>query len=399
MNIKRINDKHVLLVVENSFVPLDSRVWNEAKSIRKICDNVTVLCHKDKRGSKYHKIIDDIDIYMYPNIIDGSGIYGLITEYIFAYLFISIYSLLIYIIKPFQVVHLANPPDFLSIIYFPFKLLNVKIIFDNHDLSPETYIAKFGRKDMFYKALLLLEKITYKLSDRIITVNESFKTIISKRKRKDKKLVIVVRNGPNLNVVKKSMKKRKNNIKENIIGYVGKIEKQDNLEKLVLSIEYIVKVKKYKNFKMLIIGDGTNKSHIEELVKQKGLSKFCIFHGPEYDRIKLYQLLASTKICVDPQIYSEESKIITAIKIMEYMAVGKPVIQYNNCEGRVTAGESSLYIPNNNEKVFGDVLVDLLKDKERRLKMGKNGLKRFRDLLQWEIQEKKLLCLYSEIFS
>lgn len=148
---------------------------------------------------------------------------------------------------------------------------------------------------------------------------------------------------------------------------------------------------------MLIIGDGTARENIEELVKEKGLEDYFIFHGAEYNRNKLYRLLYETEACVDPLTYNEETKIGTAIKIMEYMAVGKPIVQYNIGEGMVTAGESSIYIRNNDKIAFGDAIIELLKNKKKRDVMGKIGRKRIEEKFQWAVQEKKLINLYYKV--
>lgn len=394
-----IKNKHILFVVENNSVPFDTRVWNEVKSAQKLFKNVSVICPQPKKESSYFKIIDDIKVYMYPNWIQGSGAVGLILEYFLSFLFISLFSIYVYLKSPYKIVHVANPPDFLSIIFFPYKLFEVKIIYDNHDLSPEVYLSKFGRKGIIYKILMLLERISYKISDSAITVNESFKSIVTKRYRIKGNKITIVRNGPKLDIVDAAIMDNKNNINIPLIGYVGIIDKQDDLGQLVSAIEYIVRKKKFNNFKMLIIGDGTDKKNIENLVKRKGLEKYFIFHGAEYNREKLYKLLHSTEICVDPQLYTNETRFMTAIKIMEYMAVGKPIIQYNTGEGRYSAGESSVYIKNNSTTDFGDAIIGLLKDKKKREYMGKLGRERIEKELQWAVQEKKLLNLYNSIFS
>jgi len=394
-----IKNKHVLFVVENNSVPFDTRVWNEARSIRKICDNVSVICQKPRNESASFKIIDGIKIYMYPNPIQGSGVIGLIIEYIAAFFFISLYSLLIYIKTPYNIVHIANPPDFLSMIYFPYKLFNVKIIFDHHDPSPELFYSKFEKRGVLYKLMIILERISYKISDYVITVNDLCRKVTAERNKKKIRDIVVVSNCPNLPEMKINEDKHNKNKGYYIIVYLGIIGKRDNLEKLVHSIEYIVIKKQFKNFRVLVIGDGPNLSNVKDLVNRKKLKPYFIFHGFEYDKKKLYSLLSTADICVDSEEYNEESKIATPIKIMEYMAVGKPIIQYNMGGGKSIAGRSSLYVQNNDEELFGDAILKLLADEKTREKMGKIGRKRIEEKFQWAVQEKKLINLYYKVMS
>ncbi|RKX91829.1 MAG: glycosyltransferase WbuB [Spirochaetes bacterium] len=396
---KRYKRKHVLFVVENNQVPQDTRVWLEAKAIKEQGYNVSVICPNANKERVPYKTLDEIHIYQYPFFIEGSSIFSLLIEYLLSFFFISIYAFNIYRKEPFHIVHLANPPDFLILIFLFYKLLGIKIIFDHHDLSPELFLEKFKKKNVFYKALLFLEKFSYKFADVVIVTNNSFKEIGLKRNNVDVKKVHVVRSGPDISVVhpyRKNKNFRKG--KKYIIGYVGKIDKQDGLSNLVTSVDYLVNQKKFDDFRVLIIGNGTELNNIKRMVSQKELDEYFIFYGPEYNKKRLFTLLSSVDICIDPQPTSDFQNRITSLKIMEYMALGKPIVQYRSIEGEYTAKNASFYVENNDPFAFGDAILMLLKDKRRRKEMGEYGIRRVRNLLQWEIQKKKLIRVYDEFF-
>ena len=208
----------------------------------------------------------------------------------------------------------------------------------------------------------------------------------------------MVRNGPDLSVVHSySIKKDFRNEKKYLIGYVGKIDKQDCLSKLVDSIEYIINIRKFKDFRVLIIGDGTERKKIEAMTKYKKLEKYFIFYGAEYNKKKLFTLLSSVDVCVEPRRESEISSKSTSIKIMEYMTLGKPIVQYDGTEGRFSAKGASLYIENNDEYAFGDAIIYLLNNEKKRKEMGEYGIKRVREFFQWDIQKEILLKIYKEV--
>jgi len=389
---------HILFVVENNQVPQDTRVWMEAEALKESGFDVSVICPNIEKDKESHKRLSDIEIFQYVSFFEGKTTFGLILEYFLSSFLILLNAIKIYLNRPFQIVHIANPPDFLFLIFLPFKSMGIKMVFDHHDLSPELFIEKFGSKNFLYKLILFFEKISYKISDVIITTNESVKKAGIKRSKIGEKKVFVVRNGPDLSVVHLyPLKKDFKNNKKFLIGYVGKIDKQDCLLKLVNSIEYLVNNKKFRDFKVLIIGDGTERKSIERSVGDKKIEDYFIFYGSEYNKKKLFTLLSSVDICVEPRRESEISSKSTSIKIMEYMALGKPIVQYDGIEGRVSSQDASLYIENNDERAFGDAIIYLLRNKEKMREMGAYGMKRVREVLQWDIQKEILLKIYKEI--
>jgi len=85
------------------------------------------------------------------------------------------------------------------------------------------------------------------------------------------------------------------------------------------------------------------------------------------------------------------------VKIMDYMVFGKPIVQFRTTEGKVTAGESSVYIEDDDQIAFADAIVSLLNDPEKRRKMGEIGRRRVVELLNWEKQKGNLKKAYDYI--
>ncbi len=394
MNANHKGKINILFVVENSPGILDCRVWPEAKSLIASGFDVSILSPQNIKTST-PKIKDGIKLYEYPHLIEMNNALGILLEYLFSAYFILMYALKIYLKRPFNIVHLANPPDFLCILFLPFKILGVKIIFDHHDLSPELFLEKFFKKNFLFYILKILEKFSYKLSDIIIAPNNSYKALGAKRNKVSLNKIFVVRNGPDLNIVKPYPPIDK--IKKYLIVFIGKMEEQDGVVKLVYSIDHIVNTRNFKDFKVLVIGDGNDKKRIERIIANKNLKEFFILHGAEYNKKKLFSFISTADICVDPERESELSTKSTHLKTLEYMALGKSIIQYNRKEGRFSAGKSSVYIQNNDEKAFGDAIISLLQDEKKRKEMGKYGKERVQKYLQWDTQKKELLRAYKEI--
>jgi len=81
-------------------------------------------------------------------------------------------------------------------------------------------------------------------------------------------------------------------------------------------------------------------------------------------------------------------------KIVEYMALGKPIVQFDLHEGRVSAGEASLYAKRNDVASLADGIMRLVDDSEMAERMGQIGRERLASTLSWELQVPELLAAY-----
>jgi hypothetical protein len=156
--------KKVLIIVENLPVPFDGRVWKEATCLHDANYQVTVLCPKGKGYSKGYEKIEGVHIYRHPMPKEGDTPLGYLWEYGCALFWEFIYAWWIFFRRGFHVIQGCNPPDDIFMVTLPFRLLGVRYIFDYHDVNPELYFSKYGRKDFLYKAQLWLEKLTFRCS-------------------------------------------------------------------------------------------------------------------------------------------------------------------------------------------------------------------------------------------
>src|SRR5215831_7397839 len=169
--------RRVLIIVENQAVPLDSRVWGEARSLSGSGCDVTVLCPKRKGCSAGHEIIDGVRVYRHPMPIEARTPRGYLAEYACAFALEFLYTLWIYLRHGFDVIQGCNPPDNIFLVALPFKMLGVKYIFDHHDANPELYVSKYERQGALYKVLLRLEKLCYQHSDVVMVTNASYRNV------------------------------------------------------------------------------------------------------------------------------------------------------------------------------------------------------------------------------
>jgi glycosyltransferase involved in cell wall biosynthesis len=391
-----VKGKHILIIVENLSVPFDRRVWQEANSLKENGANVSIICPKMQGYFKSFEQLNGINIYRHP-LKEGKGVFGYLREYSTALFWEFILSFKIYFKKRFHVIHGCNPPDLIFIVAIFFKILGVKYVFDHHDINPELYLAKFNKRGFFYKFLLLAERLTFATANYSIATNESYKEIAIRRGKMLENRVQVVRSGPNLArlIINEGDIKYKNG-RDFLIGYVGVIGEQEGLDLLLTSAKEIIS--KRNDVQFAIIGGGTRLEAIKEMTQNMNLCNYINYYGRVDDKTMI-NILNTADICVNPDKPTEMNNLSTMNKIMEYMALKKPIVQYDLKEGRVSAQNASLYAKNTSPKDFADKMIWLLDNPEARNQMGEFGYKRVINHLSWEFESKKLIGFYNKILS
>ena len=388
----------ILIIVENLPVPFDSRVWKEACALHQAGYEVTVLSPRGKGYTQNHEVLEGVHIYRHPMPKEGNTPLGYLWEYTCALFWECLYAWWIYVVRGFHVIQGCNPPDNIFLVALPFKLFGVKYVFDHHDANPELYISKYGRRDLFYKTQVWLEKLTYRFSDVVMATNESYKSLAVTRGGVDLQDVFVVRNGPDLAKFKlvppqPALKYGKSFL----VGYVGTMSVQEGLD-ILLDVAQYVKNLGRTDIHFTCVGGGPGLAGLRVMLKQKNLEDIVNFTGRIPDK-ELLEVLSTSDVCVNPDKPCEMNDVSTMIKIMEYMALGKPIVQFDLKEGRFSAGEAALY-SNNDDLVpdFAAKILWLLEHPEERQRMGEIGRRRVEQQLAWEYSVKNLLAAYQRVF-
>jgi glycosyltransferase involved in cell wall biosynthesis len=305
--------------------------------------------------------------------LEASGAAGYLVEYASALFWELWLSLRIFATRGFDVIQACNPPDLIFLVAAPYKLLGRRFVFDHHDLCPELYVAKTGRRGLFWQLLRLSERLTFALADLVISTNESYRRLAMQRGHKRPDQVFVVRNGPNLKRVRPGPAQEVlKGGRRHLVGYVGLIGEQEGIQYLLQAARHIVHVRGRTDIGFTIVGEGPALAQLRELSRELGVDQFVRFAGHVTDA-ELFAILNTADVCVNPDEYNELNDKSTMNKIMEYMALGKSIVQFDVTEGRHSAQEASLYARRNDSVDFGEKILELLADPESRLRMGAIG--------------------------
>jgi glycosyltransferase involved in cell wall biosynthesis len=394
--MERLKGKHILMIVENLPLPFDRRVWQEANTLMEHGARVSIICPRTKDYPERYEKINDIEIYRHPMPQEGSGPIGYLKEYSAALFWEWILSWKIFFKRRFHVIHGCNPPDLIFMVALFFRIFGVRYVFDHHDINPELYFAKFSRRDFFYKMMLFFERMTFKTASYSIATNESYKEIALTRGKMKSERVHVVRSGPGLDRLKitegnPAYKKGR----EYLVGYVGVIGEQEGIDLLLEAAKTICE--RRSDVQFAIVGGGTSLDELKQLSEELNLSSHVDFYGRVPDET-LLGVLNTSDICVNPDKPTEMNNLSTMNKIMEYMALKKPIVQFDMKEGRFSAQKASLYAENSDVRDFADKIEFLLEHESIRKEMGEFGYNRIIKQLSWSHESRKLIDFYSLVF-
>ena len=391
--------RRVLMLVENLPSPFDRRVWQEATTLHANGYQVVIICPTGKGYEARYEAIDGIHIYRYHLPLEAEGAKGYLLEYSLALFHSMRLAWKVHFKHGFDVIHACNPPDLLFLIGGFFKvLMRKRFLFDHHDINPELYEAKFGRRDFFYKLMVWFERLTFYTADVSIATNESYKKIGIERGGMDPKRIFIVRSGPKLDRLRILPPKPELKCgRTYLVGYVGVMGAQEGIDLLLQAAQHIILTLGRKDVHFGLVGGGTSLEQMREMARNMGIGDYVTFTGRVPDQA-LLEMLNTADVCVNPDVANEMNDKSTMNKIMEYMALAKPIVQFDLTEGRVSAQQASLYAKRNDPQDMAQKIVSLLDDPAARQWMGEFGRNRVMHELEWEYEAPKLLAAYEMVF-
>jgi len=386
--------KRVLMLVENLPSPFDRRVWQEACTLRGAGYQVSIICPTGPGCERRFEVIDGVHIYRYRLPFEAANAAGYLLEYLVALTRTFMLAWRVLLTRGFDVVHACNPPDLLFLVGGFFKLLGKKFLFDHHDLCPELYQAKFGRRDFFYRLLLALERATFRAADVAIATNDSYREIAITRGRVPPERVFVVRSGPSLARMQRlppDMRLKRG--RRYLVGYVGVIGQQEGIDSLLRSVQHLVFELGRRDIQFALVGSGPSLERMKVLARELRVAPFVTFSGRVPDH-ELLTVLNTADVCINPDPANDMNDKSTMNKVLEYMALGKPIVQFDLTEGRWAAQDASLYARRHDTADFAAKIVELIDDPGRRAAMGACGRRRVETQLEWSHQAPRLLAAY-----
>jgi glycosyltransferase involved in cell wall biosynthesis len=386
----------VLILVQNLPVPFDRRVWQEALALDANGYEVHVVCPRTKEYPGRRELLNGIHVYRYSPGPEARRAPGYLVEYGIAILSMLRLAVGIRFRRRIDLVHICNPPDLLFLVALPLVARGARLIYDHHDATPELMLAKGQRQGgLLVRLMTLFERLTYRCADVSIETNDSFREIALRRGRMPAEDVFVVRSAPDgQRFAGAEPDERWRRGRKHLAAYVGIMGSQDGLDYLVDAAGLIVRDWRRDDIHFVFVGAGPELPRLRERVTSLGIGDHVEFTGLISSGKELGSVLLAADVCVCPDEANRMNDISTMNKVMEYMSLGCPIVQFDLHEGRVSAGEASLYATRNDVASLAEGIVRLVDDSELAARMGQLGRERFAAKLTWEQQVPKLLAAY-----
>jgi glycosyltransferase involved in cell wall biosynthesis len=387
-----------LILVENLSVPFDRRVWQECTTLRDAGWDVHVICPQGtKRDTEAYVELDGVRIHRYPWLEASGGPAGYVKEYGSAVWHqLRIARRITKTVGKVDVVHACNPPDLLFVVARMLKRQGARFVFDQHDLVPELYLSRFDRgEDFLYRAVLRAERATYRAADVVISTNESYREVALTRGGMAPERVFVVRSAPAVERFQQvppepELKKGK----PHLLCYLGVMGPQDGVDYALRSLAALRDEQGRTDWHAVFVGAGDTFDEMVTLADTLGLADQVEFTGriPDAD---LVRYLSTADVCLSPDPKNPLNDVSTMNKVMEYMAMGKPVVSFELREARVSAGAAAVYAQANDVSEFAKLTAQLLDDPAERARMGELGKARVEGELSWARSSEALLAAYA----
>lgn len=396
---KRGADRKILLITQDFLAPFSSPLWQEANELVANGYTVSIICPVSRGFASRYEYVNGIHIYRHPLAIQIDGILGSALEYVTALFWQFSLSWKVLFQQGFGLIHASDSPGTSFLIAGFYKMFGGKqFLVEQRILSPERYEARTEQRGFFYKILRLCERLSFAIADVAITANNSTRQIAIERGKMNPDKVFVVRSGPSLERMKiiPPVPARRMG-KKFLVGYVGFMGQQEGIPYLIDATDHIVNKLGRTDVQFTLVGGGPALEDMKKIVAAKGLTDYITFTGRVPDQ-ELLEVLNTADVCVNPDEVNPMNDTSTMNKIMEYMALGKPIVQFDVTEGKFSAGAASLYAKPNNSVDLAQKIVSLLDDPAKCAVMGALGRQRVEKELAWSYQAPKLLKAYDAAF-
>jgi glycosyltransferase involved in cell wall biosynthesis len=392
---------HILILVENFSVPSDRRVWQESRALVEAGFRVTVICPTgDTHDRERETVIDGVRILRYRLRPATGGPLGYAREYTLALWHMLRLSFKVRSAGRIDVVQACNPPDLLFLVALVLRPGGTRFVFDHHDLVPELFVSRFPDGSPILEGLTrYTERLTFAAADAVISTNETYRTIAIERGKIPPHRVVVVRNGPDLRrLAPRQPDPALRRGKAYLLAYLGVMGPQDGVDYALRAIQLLKNNIGRDDIHCIFMGAGDEYDTMIALTAELGITEYVEFTGWVQDDF-IQRCLSSADVCLAPDPRSPLNDASTMIKIVEYMAMGKPIVSFDLTETRVSAGEAAVYVRGNDEYEFAQAIDALLKDPARRRRMGEVGRRRVEEELSWAVSSQTLVSFYRQLLA
>jgi len=275
--------------------------------------------------------------------------------------------------------------------------MGARFVYDQHDVAPELFTVKYGKKGFLHSALLFFERCSYAMADMVITANATFKDLAVSRGGKDPARVEVVYGVPDKRRIRRvEPEPGLRQGRRFVVGYIGIINEQDGVDHFVEAMGELVHKRGFRDFRAVVVGSGPALEGVKALCEKLGLSDYILFTG-YLSGEKLLAHISAFDIGVIPDPFNEANDVMSMNKVFEYCALGIPTACYPLRETKRLLGEAGVYAPTLDPAGLADACLRLMEDDALRAGAAADATRLSQEAFVWENEAKKYVAAYERV--
>ncbi|HUV67648.1 MAG TPA: glycosyltransferase family 4 protein [Sedimentisphaerales bacterium] len=314
-----------ICMVAYTHYPTDSRVRREAEALVDRGDSVDVIC-LGKNNDERVRVLNGVRLIQLSVVrYRGSSAIMYLVNYFLFFTSASISLTHLHLKNRYQIIQVHTMPDFMVFVAMIPKLLGAHVILDVHDLMPELYQSKFGLDETHWLIRLItwMERCSIGFADKAIAVHTPhLDTLICHGNPAGKFIILLNLPDPKI-FANRSRVNCRNDSGFKLI-YHGMVAERHGLKVAVWAVSRVRRDIQGLEFK--IVGEGDGIPGLIELVNELGLTD-CIEISKGYVPMEeLVPIILDADVGIVPILNDAFTRYMLPVKLLEYIALGKPVI-------------------------------------------------------------------------
>ncbi|MGI9087588.1 MAG: glycosyltransferase [Chthoniobacterales bacterium] len=357
-----------ICMVTHSFYESDNRVTRYAAALAARGDTVDVVALRRSPELSQKETIEGVNVFRIQDRL------GKTERTRFSYLwpllrFLKTSSHWVtsrHAAKPYDLLHIHNVPDFMVFAAWYPKLTGARVILDIHDIVPEFYASKFGilPKGMTFALLRWMERVSASFAHHVIIANDLWRAKYAERTRTDGRCTAFI-NNVDASVFAPRTRQRQDG--KQIILFPGGLQWHQGVD---IALRAFAQIRpQLPNCEFHIYGDGSAREELMSLSESLGLNGSVHFFKPTSVR-EIAAVMAEADLGVVPKRADSFGNEAYSTKIMEFMAVGVPVVVSSTKVDRYYFDESVVrFFPSGDAEALAQQMLELLRDPGLRQRM------------------------------
>lgn len=301
--------------------------------------------------------------------------------------------------RGYKIIHIHNMPDALVFSALIPKVFGTKIILDLHDPMPEMFATKFSLEEshIAIKLLILLERLSIKFSDIVLTPNISFKNKFISRGCPPSKIHIIM-NSPQEEIFHRNGEEYNSEVNKDsskyVIMYHGSVVERHGLDDALKAM--VLLRDKIPGLEFRVFGPGEYTEKFLQLVKELNLNDIVNYIG-KVPLERIANEIPKIDLGLIPNKLNPFTNINFPTRIFEYLCLNKPVIVPSTVGIKDYFNDDSIFFfEPNNPKSLSETILKIYTNPELSQNTTKKGVEIYKKF-KWKIQKMELVQIVENL--